>query len=63
MSTYMIKKIMVKPNGKKTHTLLTDGHSEILEINHENIAKNVIGVLNENSDSGWVYELVEIKKR
>jgi hypothetical protein len=59
----MIKKIMVKPNGKKTHTLLTDGHSEILEINHENIAKNVIGVLNENSDSGWVYELVEIKKR
>jgi len=54
---------MVKPNGKKTHTLLTDGHSEILEINHENIAKNVIGVLNENSDSGWVYELVEIKKR
>jgi hypothetical protein len=63
MSTYMVKKIMTKPNGKKTHVLLTNGHSEILEIKHENIAKNIIGVLNENSDSGWVYELVEIKKR
>lgn len=52
---------MTKPNGKKTHVLLTDGHSEILEVKHKNIAKNLINVLNENSDSGWVYELVEIK--
>lgn len=63
MSTYMIKKIMTKPNGKKTHVLLTNGQSEILEVTHKNIAKNLIGVLNENSDSGWEYDLVEIKKK
>lgn len=62
MSTYMIKKIMVKPNGKKTHVLLTNGQSEILEVKHKNIAENLMNVLNENSDSGWVYALVEIKK-
>ena len=62
MSTFMIKKIMIKPNGKKTHVLLTDGQSEILEVKHKNIANNLVKVLNENSDSGWTYEIVEIKK-
>jgi len=62
MNTFMIKKIMIKPNGKKTHVLLTDGQSEILEVKHENIVNNLVKVLNENSDSGWTYEIVEIKK-
>ncbi len=62
MSTFMIKKIMIKPNGRKTHVLLTNGQSEILEVKHENIANNLVKVLNENSDSGWTYEIVEIKK-
>ena len=52
---------MIKPSGKKTHVLLTNGQSEILEVKHKNIAENLINVLNENSDSGWIYELVEIK--
>lgn len=58
---YAIKKIMVNNNGKKTHVLLTDGMSEVMEIPHKNIAEKMVAVLNENSDSGWVYELVEIK--
>lgn len=58
----MIKKIMTNLKGKKTHVLLTNGQSEILEVKHENIAENLVKVLNENSDSGWVYEIVEIKK-
>lgn len=52
---------MVNNNGKKTHVLLTDGMSEVMEIPHKNIAEKMVDVLNENSDSGWVYELVEIK--
>ena len=59
--SFMIKKVMVNSRGKKTHVLLTNGHSEILEVKHENIVKNLINVLNENSDSGWTYELVRVK--
>ncbi len=59
--TFMIKKVMWDNRGKKTHVLLTNGQSEILEVKHENIVKNLINVLNENSDSGWTYELVRVK--
>jgi len=59
--SFMIKKVMVNGRGKKTHVLLTNGQSEILEVKHENIVKNLINVLNENSDSGWTYELVRVK--
>tara|TARA_R100001509_G_scaffold118480_1_gene72922 strand:- start:5 stop:211 length:207 start_codon:yes stop_codon:yes gene_type:complete len=59
--SFMIKKVMVDSRGKKTHVLLTNGQSEILEVKHENIVKNLINVLNENSDSGWTYELVRVK--
>jgi hypothetical protein len=58
---YAIKKIMVDNTGKKTHVLLTDGMSEVMEIPHKNIAEKMVEVLNENSDSGWTYELIEIK--
>jgi hypothetical protein len=60
---YVVKKIMVNAKGKKTHVLLTDGNSEILEMSQKLIAEQLVKLLNENSDSGWVYELVEIKKR
>jgi len=60
-TSYVIKKIMVNTRGKKTHVLLTDGNSEILELSHKNIAERMAKVLNENSDSGWVYEVVSIK--
>lgn len=60
-SVYAIKKIMTLPNGKKSHVLLTDNHSEILELTHKNIAINLASLMQENSDSGWTYEVIEIK--
>tara|TARA_R110002012_G_scaffold156694_1_gene317752 strand:- start:1081 stop:1263 length:183 start_codon:yes stop_codon:yes gene_type:complete len=55
---YLIKKTMVK-DGKKTHVLLNNEYSEILEIKHENIARKLCSVMNENSDSGHFYDVVE----
>lgn len=48
--------------GKKTHVLLVDSQSEILEIEKKEKAESLVDILNENSDSGWVYELIEVKK-
>lgn len=53
---------MADAKGNKTHVLLTDSHSEILEIDSKIEVENLIGILNSNSDSGWVYEIMEIKK-
>jgi hypothetical protein len=58
---YAIKKVMTKPNGVKTFVLMTNGSSEILELDSYSMATKFVDVLNENSDSGWVYELVKIK--
>jgi len=60
--SYIIKKIMANAKGKKTHVLLVDSHSEILEISSEKEAVDLVNILNENSDSGWIYELIEVKK-
>jgi len=61
-TSYLIKKIMADAKGKKTYVLLTDSQSEILELNSKKEAKNLVDILNQNSDSGWVYEMIEIKK-
>jgi hypothetical protein len=58
---YAIKKVMSKPNGNKTFVLMTNGSSEILELSSYSEATNLVNVLNENSDSGWIYEIVTIK--
>ena len=58
--TYAIKKRMVN-HGRTSHVLLTDGYSEVLELKHKNIAEKMVEVLNANSDSGWTYEIIEIK--
>jgi len=60
---YVIKKVMVLPNGKKNHIFMTNGDSEVLEMDNKDDAKKLVKILNENSDSGWVYELVVIKNR
>jgi len=60
--SYVIKKIMGNTKGKKTHVLLVDSQSEILEIGRKEEAESLVNILNENSDSGWIYELIEIKK-
>lgn len=53
---------MTDKNGKKLNVLLTNGHSEILEFNNFDEAHKLALVLNENSDSGWLYSIVTIKK-
>ena len=58
---YLIIKKMKDPNlGKTTFTVLNNGLSEIMEIKEKKKAKEFARVLNENSDSGWVYEIKEI---
>jgi hypothetical protein len=59
-SVYMIKKTMVDKNGKKIHVLMTDNHSEILELPYENIANKMVDVMNANTDSGCIYEVITI---
>ena len=58
---YAIKKIMTSPQGGKTFVLMTNGHSEILEMNDLDMTEQFVKVLNENSDSGWTYEIVKIR--
>jgi len=50
-------KIMTDANGKPVHVLLTDGLSQILHITNQKKAMEMVKVFNENSDSGWRYEL------
>jgi len=57
--SYMIKKIF-NSNGKKTHVLMTNGNSEVLESNNKNKIEEMIHILNDNTDSGCVYELITI---
>jgi len=61
-TSYLIKKIMADAKGKKTHVLLTDSHSEVLDLNSKKDAEDLVNILNQNSDSGWVYEIMEVKK-
>ena len=53
--SYNIIKIMTNPKGYKTHVLLTDGLSQIWEINSKKEAEKIANMLSENSDSGWEY--------
>ena len=54
---YNIVKIMTDANGKPVHVLLNDGLSQILHITNHKKAMEMVKVFNENSDSGWRYEL------
>lgn len=60
-SSYQIKKIMKNPSGKTMHVLLLDGNSEVLEIKSKKEADRMCGVLNNNTDSGWFYAVIEVK--
>ena len=61
---YNIIKIMMDPKtGQKTHVLLTDGLSEIWDINKKEEAVRITTMLNENTDSGHKYEIRGTCKR
>jgi len=55
--SYNILKTMKDPSGKKTRILILDGLSEILEIKELDKALKMAKIFNQNSDSGWVYEV------
>ena len=58
--SYNILKIMINPETyKKIHVLLTDGLSQIWEINNKEEAVRISTMLNENTDSGHEYEIRE----
>ena len=59
MAAYCIKKEMVDKKGNKVHVLMTDGSSEILELDKET-AKKMEEVLNANTDSGWKYKAIKV---
>ncbi len=56
--SYNILKIMKsQQTGKVTHVLLTDGLSQILDFKNLKKALKFTELLNENSDSGWIYQV------
>lgn len=58
---FLIKKTLTDKNGKKTYVLLTNGQSEVLEITDRKEADNLVTIMNENTDSGCHYEVIDVK--
>ena len=42
---------------------MTDGHSEVLEIPNENVVNKLCELMNENSDSGHSYEVIDVNTK
>jgi len=56
--TYNIMKTMRDTgSGKTMSVLLLDGLSSVLEIKELNQALKMAEIFNQNTDSGWVYEV------
>ena len=55
--SYNILKTMTDPSGKITKVLLLDGLSEILEVKELDQALKMVNIFNQNTDSGWKYEV------
>jgi len=62
-NSYIIKKVMADAKGDKKHVLLLDSQNEVLEMRSVKEANKLVDILNLNSDSGWVYEIIEIKNK
>ena len=60
MPYLIIKKMKNPKTGKTTFTVLNNGMSEVMEIKEKKKAEKLVKVFNENSDSGWTYEVKEI---
>ena len=59
--SYMIKKILTNHRGNKQFVLMTDGYSQVLELNDIKIVMQFVDVLNENTDNGCKYEIITVK--
>ena len=60
MSYLIVKKMQDTSSGKTLFTILNDGLSEIMEIENKEKAENLVQIFNQNSDSGWTYEIKEV---
>jgi len=63
MPYLIIKKMKDPDSGKPLFTVLNDGLSQIMEIEEKEKAEELVLVFNENSDSGWIYEIKEVCDR
>ena len=59
----IIKEMVGLKTSKKSFILLTDGLSQIWDIKTEEEVTKIVKIMNENSDSGWVYKIRENCKR
>ena len=57
MTYNIIKKMKDKSTGNTIRVLLLDGLSSVLEIKELDKALNMAMLFNQNSDSGWEYEV------
>lgn len=60
MPYLIIKKMTDTITGKINFTVLNNGLSEIMEIENKEKAENLVQIFNQNSDSGWIYEIKEV---
>ena len=59
-TTFQIKKIM-KRKEKAVHVLILDSNSEVFETKNQKEAEKMCQIFNSNTDSGWFYEVIEVK--
>ena len=59
-TTFQIKKIM-KRKEKTVHVLILDSNSEVFETKNHKEAEKMCEIFNTNTDSGWFYEVIEVK--
>ena len=60
--SYMIKKTLLDKNVNKIqHVFMTDGSSQVLEMSNEKMATHFVEVMNNNTDSGCVYQVITVK--
>ena len=57
MSYNIVKKMIDPRTGKKSCILMLDGLSSILEIKELDKALKMAEIFNQNTDSGWKYEV------
>jgi hypothetical protein len=57
MSYNILKTMTDSKTGKKTCVLLLDGLESILEVKELDQALNMAAIFNQNTDSGWLYEV------
>ena len=59
--SYMIKKTLLDKNiNKIQHVFMTDSTSQVLEMTDEEIANHFVDVMNNNTDSGCIYEVITV---